>query len=213
MEKQNKLDIKNSCCLGVYGVGILGTKYPSKKNGKDTKEYKTWVDMLKRCFDSVYKEKHPTYINVTCCEEWLLFENFYEWLHSQENFNKWYKNDKWALDKDIFIKENKIYSPETCCLVPQNVNSLFTKSNAIRGDFPIGVIRKGDKYIAQCENPINNKRGYVGSYLTPEDAFYSGYKPHKEGLVKQIAAIEYAKGNITKECYEAMIDYEVEIRD
>lgn len=64
-----------------------------------------------------------------------------------------------------------------------------------------------------CENPIHNKRRHVGSYLTPEDAFYSGYKPHKEDLIKQVAQIEHDKGNITKKCYEAMMNYQVEIED
>jgi uncharacterized membrane protein len=32
-------------------------------------------------------------------------------------------------------------------------------------------------------------------------------------MIKQIAKEEYNKGNITKQCYEAMINYEVEITD
>lgn len=30
-----------------------------------------------------------------------------------------------ALDKDIFIKGNKVYGPDTCCLVPIRVNALL----------------------------------------------------------------------------------------
>lgn len=209
----SKGNVKNPYYPSVYGIGIIGNKYPVSINRIKTKEYATWNRMLERCFNNKFKEKHLTYTNVTCCKEWLLYENFYEWLHKQGNFDKWFNGERWCLDKDIIIKGNKIYSPDTCCLIPQNVNSLFTKSNTIRGNFPIGVIKKGHKYIAQCENPINNKRGYVGSYLTLEDAFYSGYKPRKENLIKQIAAIEYTKNNITKECYEAMMNYKVEITD
>ena len=36
---------------------------------------------------------------------------------------------------------------------------------------------------------------------------------NKEDLIKQVAEIEYAKGNITKQCYNAMMNYEVEITD
>ena len=36
---------------------------------------------------------------------------------------------------------------------------------------------------------------------------------HKENLIKQVAKEEYSKGNITKQCYEAMMKYEVEITD
>lgn len=208
-----KGNVKNPYYPSVYGVGIIGNKYPVSINRIKTKEYAAWSHMIGRCFDKKTKDKHPTYQNVSCCDEWLNYENFYEWLHSQSNFNKWYNGKQWSLDKDILNKGNKVYSPENCCLISKSVNSLFTKSNTKRGSLPIGVTKKGNGYIAQCENPINNKRGHIGSYLTPEDAFYSGYKSHKEDIIKQVAQIEYNKGNITKECYEAMLNYQVEITD
>lgn len=204
--------VKNPYHPITYNVGMIGTKYPSKENGKDTKEYKTWTDMLRRCYDLKYKENHPTYQNVTCCKEWLLFENFYEWLHNQENFEKWYNGDKWMVDKDILIKRNKIYSPETCCLVPHNVNKLFIKRDTVRGKYPIGVTKNAKGYQAECSNQLTNKRECLGTYATSERAF-KAYKVYKENLIKQVAEIEYVKGNIIKHCYEAMISYEVEITD
>ena len=48
----------------------------------------------------------------------------------------------WELDKDILVKGNKIYSPDTCCFVPKEVNTVFTKRQSKRGDYPIGVIKK-----------------------------------------------------------------------
>lgn len=35
----------------------------------------------------------------------------------------------------------------------------------------------------------------------------------KEDIIKRVAQIEYNKGNITKSCYDAMLNYEVEITD
>ena len=35
----------------------------------------------------------------------------------------------WQLDKDILLKGNKIYSPDTCCFVPQEINSIAVDSN------------------------------------------------------------------------------------
>ena len=208
-------DVKNPYAPSVLGVGMLGIKYSSKINGERIKEYSAWSRMLQRCFDNKTKEKFPTYQNVTCCDEWLLYENFYEWLHEQENFNKWLYGEKWNLDKDIAIKNNKVYSPDTCCLVPHSVNTLFIKCNAIRGELPIGITTKNnDVFIAQCRNPLlNNKNEYIGSYKTLEDAFYLGYKPFNENIIKQVAQIEYDKGNITKQCYNAMMKYQVEITD
>lgn len=204
--------VRNPYFADVFGIGILGNKYPSWRNGKVTKEYATWKRILQRCFDDNYQKVQPTYKGSMVCEEWLLFENFYEWLHSQPNFNKWYNGKRWALDKDVLIKGNKLYSPETCCLVPQNVNSLFTKCDTARGSTIIGVHEQNGKFLALCSNPFINKQEYLGSYDTQEMAFYT-YKNHKEEIIKQVAETEYSKGNITKQCYEAMMNYEVEIID
>lgn len=207
-----KGSIKNPFYPSVYGIGITGNKYPRSINCKMTKEYDTWIHILQRCFDNKLKEKQPSYKDKECCEEWLYYPNFYEWLHSQSNFDKWYIGKRWAVDKDILVKGNKIYSPETCCLVPQNANCLFLKREAKRGKYPIGVRCKENSFIAVCHNPLTDKNEELGCYSTPENAFQA-YKKRKEDLIKQVAEIEYSKENITKQCYEAMINYEVEITD
>ena len=205
--------IKNPYYPSVYGVGIIGTKYPRSTNCRNIKEYESWRQILRRCFDNELKDRQPTYNNVTCCKEWLNYENFYEWLHSQSNFDKWYEGKRWAVDKDIFVKRNKIYSPENCCLVPQNVNCLFLKREAERGRYPIGVsYKENEGFVAACNNPLINRREELGCYSTSEKAFVA-YKNHKEDIIKQVAKIEYGKGNITKECYEMMLNYVVEIDD
>lgn len=208
--------VKNLFAKSVYGIGITGDKYPTKVNNVRKKEYEAWMGVLERCFKND-DEKHPTYKNATCCKEWLYYPNFYEWLHNQENFDKWYNGRRWCVDKDILVKGNKVYSPDTCCLVPDNINILFIKSNALRGDLPIGVsihpLHKG-KYYAQMSITKNGKRKnmFLGLHKTVEEAFVS-YKTEKEKYIKQIAEDEYAKGNITKVCYDAMMAYQVEITD
>lgn len=204
--------VRNPFNLSVFEAGAVGSKYLTKINGKHIKEYVAWCGMLERCFDNKYKEVRPTYQDVTCCEEWLCFENFYEWLHSQENFDKWLNGDRWAVDKDILVKGNKVYSSDVCCLVPINVNSLFVKNDILRNELPIGVRQSGNKFSAYCQNPFTNKREYIGIYAIPEEAFCA-YKTYKENLIKQIAQIEFDRGNITKRCYDAMIKYKVEITD
>lgn len=208
--------VKNPYRPSIYNVGIVGNKYIKYKNYKSAKEYVTWTDMLRRCFSENFKRKNPTYRDVICCKEWLLYENFYEWLHSQENFDKWLKGDKWTIDKDVLIKGNKIYSPQTCFLVSNNVNCLIVKCNAVRGGLPIGVTYNNinKKYIARVSKYRDGKevREYIGCYNTPEEAFQA-YKKAKESYIKQVAQEEYNKGNITKRCYEAMMKYEVEITD
>ena len=200
--------VRNPYYPSIYGVGIIGNihKVPSK-------EYYTWTDMLKRCFCKRVKEKQKAYEDVTCCEEWLLFDNFYNWLHSQENFNQWYNGEKWCIDKDILIKNNKIYSPRTCCLTSNKVNCLFERNKSTRGDLPIGVNfhKATNKYQAACKNG-EGKTIYLGIYNNYEDAFMV-YKKQKEKVIKQVAIEEYKKGNVTTACYTAMMQYEVEITD
>lgn len=198
--------VKNPYHPSVYGVGIVGDKYRTHTNNMGTKEYQLWCSMLERCFSEDCKKKYPSYKNVSCCNEWLYYPNFYEWIHAQENFDKWINGNLWAIDKDILFKGNQIYSPSTCCLVPHNVNTLFVKHISRRGDLPIGVSRRRNGYAAE------SSRGYFGEYNTIDDAFKT-YKIHKEGLIKQVAINEFATGNITKRCYDAMMNYQVEITD
>lgn len=198
--------VKNPYYPSIYSVGIVGDKYQTHANNIGTKEYQLWCSILERCFSEDCKKKCPAYKNVSCCNEWLYYPNFYEWLHNQENFDKWINGDRWAIDKDILVKENKIYSPNTCCLVPQSVNQLFVRHISRRGSFPIGVSKRRNGYASE------SSRGYFGEYSKIDDAFKT-YKRHKEDLIKQTAIDELAKGNITKQCYEAMMNYEVEITD
>lgn len=208
-------EIKNPYYPEVYDIGVTGAKYSIWENGKHIKEYNIWRSMLMRCYDKRFKEKQPTYTDTTCCDEWLLFENFYEWLHSQSNFNRWLMgNGDWGLDKDIIFKNNKIYCSEYCCLVPQNVNNLFTNRINHRGKYPIGVCldKRSGEYVARCCNPFTKKYVTIGRYSTPEKAFLA-YKKYKENIIKQVAETEFKKGNITKRCYDAMLNYIIEITD
>ncbi len=216
MEHFKNGSVKNPYHPSVYGFGYLGHKYPTKINGKDLLEYKIWHSMIQRCYDNKLKNIRKTYEDVTCCDEWLCYETFYEWLHNQSNFETLVKLNTIAVDKDILHKGNKIYSPNNCCLVPINVNSLFVKKDASRGQYPIGVSYYGanniKKYKANCSNPFTKKYVNLGYYDTPEKAFEE-YKTYKEKIIKKVALSEYEKGTITDACYKAMMSYQVEITD
>lgn len=213
-----KGNVDNPYLYNIYGIAARGIKYPAKINGIIQKEYDTWIGMIRRCYDEKIKKKTPAYQDVICCKEWLLYENFYEWLHEQENFEKWYNGNRWAVDKDIILKGNKIYCPEFCCLTPHDVNTLFCKRDSDRGDYPLGVSfnKNTNKYIAKLSMKYDTGKRHskhIGVYNMAEEAFYLGYKPTKEKYIKQVAKIEFENGNITKKCYEAMMNYQVEITD
>lgn len=203
--------IRNPMYPSVHGVGMKGEKYVSTKNYKQQKEYQAWMSMLDRCYGKQHFQRR--YCDVTCCDDWHLYDNFYEWLHSQGNFSKWNSENGWHVDKDIIIKGSRVYSPETCVLVPQNVNTLFCKANEIRGDLPIGVAYyRADNSKYEAVMSKDNHIVHLGVRNSPEEAFLL-YKKEKENYIKQIANEQYNIGNITKRCYDAMINYEVEITD
>lgn len=206
-------EIKNPYHPSQYGLGIIGEKYSTvDSQGNKTKEYQTWLGMLRRIFESNEKQD-PSYIDCEICDEWLLFSNFYDWIHSQPNYEKWKNTKYWAIDKDIIKKGNKIYGPEFCCLVPPYVNSLFIKDEARRGDCVIGVtISRRGLYMAQCGDPVTGKNKHLGEYSKEIDAF-NAYKKYKENCIRQIAKREFSVGNISQACYDSMMKYEVEITD
>lgn len=158
--------------------------------------------MMKRCY-KLYETTHPTYINNYVSIE---FQDF-------QKFGEWYENNYingFVLDKDILIKGNKIYSSDTCCFVPNEINNLFTKTNSKRGKFPIGVSQQriNSKYIAMLK--INGKNKYLGSFININEAF-NAYKIAKKQNMISIA--DKWKNEISDKVYQAMLNYQVEITD
>ena len=48
--------VKDPYAPSVYNIGVLGTKYPTRVNDVQTKEYKLWTSMLERCYSDTYKK-------------------------------------------------------------------------------------------------------------------------------------------------------------
>lgn len=205
--------IKSPYDKRLYNLGYIGEgDYDTSINYKTTIQYQHWYNLLRRCYNEKDRQKYPTYIGITVCDEWLCFQNFAEWFD-----NNYYTvdNEKMCLDKDILHKNNKIYSPDNCVFVPQRINLLFTKRQNYRGDCPIGVRldKRCNKFEARCNIVENNKAKFksLGQYTNPEDAFYLGYKPFKEKVIKDVA--EEYKDKIPNKLYNALYRYEVEITD
>lgn len=197
----------------VFNKGYLGEgRYNfSDKNGNRTKCEIEWRLIFQRCYYEADLKRFPSYRDCSICEDWHNFQNFAEWF--EENYYK-VNDEHMVLDKDILIKNNKIYSPNTCIFVPERINILFTKTNSKRGLYPIGVSfdKYANKYSSQCSILVNGikKQKKIGRFNTPEEAF-NAYKEFKEQYIKQVAD-EY-KDKIPKKLYEAMYKYKVEITD
>lgn len=150
----------------VCGVGINDANYIviPKINGKNKhcKIYDTWDKMIRRCYSEKAQLKQPSYKGCTVAPEWHRFSNFKAW-NDQQNCTEGLQ-----LDKDIIYPGNKVYSPETCVYVSRELNTLFIKANAIRGKYPIGVVKQGKCFRSRIT--INNKMVSLGHYHTPEEA-------------------------------------------
>lgn len=197
----------------LYNIGYIGIgQYTTTQNNGHSPQYHKWVEMFKRCYDEKYQEKKPTYKDCTVCDEWHNFQVFAKW-YDDNYYNV--ENEIMCLDKDILIKGNKMYSPNTCIFVPERINLLFTKNDASRGHLPIGVSYDNTKTKFRSRINLydeNNKlkTKSLGTYKTPEKAF-DQYKIEKEKFIKQKAK-EY-KDKIPERLYNAMMNYEVEITD
>lgn len=187
----------------IYGIGINDSDFSTSVKGERHKSYVIWKAMFQRCYSS--KNIGTPYENCTVCDSWRYFSNFERWF--DENYVEGYH-----LDKDILIKGNKVYSPKTCCFVPSEINTLITKHDATRGNFPIGVVKRNKR---KSFSAIVRKYGeYInlGTFDTQEKAFQA-YKKTKEAHIQEMATQYYKDGKINEKVYNALMNYKVEITD
>lgn len=187
--------------FGYYGVG----RFVSKIDEKHTPEYADWNSMLKRCY--VSRESRASYKDVEVCEEWRNFQVFAEWAVRQPFFGE----QGYALDKDLLVKNSNLYSKNTCCYIPMEINSFIKRKRM--NDLPLGVdiavnYNGTTDFRAQAREGGMNIQ--LGRFKTASAAFYA-YKSHKEGLAKKLA--EKWHGKISEEAYEALMGYTVDITD
>ncbi|WP_083242021.1 hypothetical protein [Pseudomonas mosselii] len=161
----------------VFGVGVNDADYvvsPSRsENGKITFKYicpiySKWIAILRRCYDAKNRSSRPSYEGCTVANEWHRFSAFKIWIENQD----WQGKD---VDKDLLVKGNKVYGPDTCCLVSRSINCLvreIAKSAKNENGLPPGVDfdPKLQKYRSRAHCVITGKRIHFGYYATPGEA-------------------------------------------
>lgn len=140
------------------------------------------------------KKIHPAYYGIsTVCEEWLNFQVFAKWYN--ENIYQ-VGTERMHLDKDILVKGNKFYSPDTCLIVPQRINMLFmqkpNKYNLPNGILPIANGRYSARYGGN----------HIGNFDTLEEAT-AAHEREKRKAIKRVAN-EY-KEVIPDKVYKALL--------
>lgn len=182
----------------LYGIGVKDLDVP-----QEDVSYIKWSSMFVRCYSDKFHEREPTYKECEVCSEW----------HKLSNFKRWFDKNYipgYHLDKDLLIQGNKIYSPDTCCFIPEELNKMLNTRSRFRGAYPIGVTKARSRYKSSIM--INGHKISIGTFDTPQEAFLA-YKNRKERLVKELAEKYFKEGKITERVYIALMKYEVEITD
>jgi len=185
----------------VFGVGYYGIgEHVSKINGKHTRAYRRWNDMLKRGYCPKEKARYPTYSDCSVAAEWHNFQVFAEWFYEQPNSTR----KGFALDKDLMVWGNKIYSKDTCSFVPEQINTILNDTGSIRGDLPQGITKTDGKYVVRLST--YSDRIYLGYYADLEEAF----SVYQEAKIKHVRAVaEKYKSDLHPRVYENLMTWEL----
>ena len=146
----------------VCGVGI------NDVGQQDIHLFTTWRGMLFRCYDKKYNK---AYNDCEVCDEWKKLSSFKEWYDA--NYV-----EGWQLDKDILAIESKIYSPETCCFVPSEINMCI-----------VGNGSNGVTFVKRAWQASFSQK-YLGRFQTKEEAV-KAYSYAKAKHIQELA-IKYA---------------------
>lgn len=180
----------------LFGVGVLG----DTKTSKHPKEYALWNGMLYRCYVDPL-QNNPSYVDCSVSENFKVFEYFKEWCNNQVGFG----NKGWHLDKDILSKGEKIYSENTCCFVPSEINIAFRDGNSCEKS--VGV-RQHKSGTWESRISVGGKLTVIGTFITQQEAF-TAYISHKETYIKTLA--EKWRGKVDERVYEALVKYRISI--
>ena len=109
--------------------------------------------------------KAKGYEDVTICDDWYTFSNFYKWY--EDNYVK-----GWHVDKDILFQGNREYSPQNCIMVPRVINNLFKRSSSMHGIKGVYLDKRTDKYYAQIRVDGNTKQSGSSSDIHVAHQYY-----------------------------------------
>lgn len=192
-----KGQVANPYHPSMAGVGFIGVPEDGVL-AKDCIEYKLWSSMFGRCYRP--RPHDYRYKGCTVDPRW----------HNFQDFRKWFKESEyqpgWELDKDVVVKGNKVYGPDTSFFVPKPINNFLVLRTAARGGLPIGVTyhKKHNLYYAQLSKFA--KQRIIGAFECLDEAFHA-YKAAKEEHARELAALY--KGQINDKVYDALNNYVV----
>lgn len=161
---------------------ILDIREP---DGMKNKVIIRWISLHERVTNRNF------YKDCTISESWKYYSNFKSWI--QEELSLWngvYSFSDLQLDKDLLspMSDNKIYSEETCILIPQELNKFTTfLKKGYEFDKIGGHLDKRDGfYYCHCNNPFTKKSQTHGRFSSQEDA-HMKWREVKAGHCQDLA--------------------------
>lgn len=168
--------IKNPNKSTVFGFGINDAGLEDSTD----KRYVLWTSIIRRSYSEVYHKSKPSYKDVRVSEDWRRLSNFIKDIEKLPNFDL-AVSENWELDKDLLGGDQKLYSKNTCCFLPRELNTLFT-SESKKG------LKKGvfyNKRLGKFTASINRGgkvRSHIGVYETEEEAHFNYCKEKQKHL-------------------------------
>ncbi|HBI73638.1 MAG TPA: hypothetical protein DEG06_05140 [Lachnospiraceae bacterium] len=163
------------------------------------KAYKAWKSMINRCTGTYNFE---IYKDVTICDEWNDYANFEKWYET----NIYEFDGTLELDKDLLSRHKKIYSPNTCCFLPKNINTLIASTSSRNQYLPGVSVNVRKNRVTYTATVKDGGKVITKTFKTQKEAFYF-YKEKKEKIIKETAN-EY-RDVLPEHIYNALIQYEI----
>lgn len=170
-----KGEVKDKYHPCVNGVGFIGDgSHKVSVNCVQTKAYEVWSGMISRCYSKKTQERQPSYIGCTVCREWHNFQNFAEWFDG--NYI-----DGMCLDKDIRVKGNKVYSPDTCKFVTKSENTIAATARSFCLASPDGLVVNVFNMAKFCRDNNLTSRA-MSKVISGEQKHHKGWSIYMEEL-------------------------------
>lgn len=183
------------CGVGYHGIGAYNCPEYSRAKTK-------WLDMIHRVYDpKQYGYNLYGGRGVTVCGEWHNFQKFAAWIITQVGFDS-----NFQLDKDILGAKEKVYSPQTCCLVPKEINvAVMTRITPKK--LMLGVSKTSNPvYRFRSRLHVKGLIRNLGVFTTETEA-HRAYIEAKTHYVRSLA--EEYKECLARNVYEKLSQWQV----
>jgi len=199
-----KGSVKDRLLATVCGVGFIGDgRHGTRINGKFSNAYSVWCNILDRCYEYNSRSQRKNYNGCSVDFKWHNYQNFAEWFE-RSNVNS---DPSVNVDKDLLIPGNKVYSENTCVLIPQWLNK-FLKLNhdgsvlkMVGVDFLPRASNK-NPYRARCVNPFTKKSEHLGLFKSEIDA----HKAWKEKKLKHARKLKSKMDSFDARIYKSSVE-------